>query len=219
MSLPSGHRGVERVGQGCEQPDQYYKRDSGFFVVKIQEHFEFRPDWHRSSEVRALVGQYYVVLRSVLRAKAHLRACLTRCRHCRIFFLTDPRNAGRRDLGCPFGCKEAHRKRCSSERSVAYYRTQEGRVKKRIQNGRRGEGQAGVGLREQAVGRRELEREGIRLEAGTVGYLRMVIGLVEGRRVSLQEVVAMLARVLRQHSMARRRRIDYVVEYLKKNAP
>ena len=43
-----------------------------------------------------------MVLRSLLRQKAHLRPCLCRCRHCRIFFLTHPRNARRRDLACPF---------------------------------------------------------------------------------------------------------------------
>ena len=72
--------------------------------------------------------QYYFVLRSVLKAKPCLRPCLTRCRHCRIFFLTHPRNAGRIDLGCPFGCQEGHRKRGSTERSVEYYRTAEGKA-------------------------------------------------------------------------------------------
>lgn len=157
------------------------------------------------------MGQYYVVLRSVLRSRSQLRVCLSRCRHCRIFFLTHPRNAGRRDLGCPFGCKEAHRKQRSTERSVAYYQSAEGKVKKSLQNGKRREARAG-----QAASR---ELSAIELKASTVGYLRMVIGLIEGRPVSAGEMAAILLRVMRQHSMARRRRIDYVVDYLKKNAP
>ena len=44
-----------------------------------------------------MVLEYYALLRSVLCAKPHLRRCLKRCRHCRIFFFTDPRNAGRKD--------------------------------------------------------------------------------------------------------------------------
>jgi len=157
------------------------------------------------------VGQYYVVLRSVLRSHSQLRVCLSRCRHCRIFFLTHPRNAGRWDLGCPFGCKEAHRKQRSTERSVAYYQSAEGKVKKRLQNGKRREARAG-----QTASR---ELPAIELKASTVGYLRMVIGLIEGRPVSAGEMAAILFRVMRQHSMARRRGIDYVVDYLKKNAP
>jgi hypothetical protein len=37
--------------------------------------------------------------------------------------------------------------------------------------------------------------------------------------VSTDEILEMLARVVRQHSMVRGRRIDYVLQYLKKNAP
>ena len=142
---------------------QHHKRGSGFLVIKIQEHFQFRREWYREGEVRALVGQYYVVLRSVLRARTELRRCVTRCRHCRIFFLTHPRNAGRRDLGCPFGCKEAHRKRRSTRRSVEYYGTDEGKTKKKIQNGKRSQGEAQADHHPQLLNGRQLERDGIRL--------------------------------------------------------
>ena len=56
----------------------------------------------------ALVLQYYLLLRSVLRTRPLLRRCLARCRHCRIFFLTHWCNAGRKDLGCPFSCRTAY---------------------------------------------------------------------------------------------------------------
>lgn len=163
--------------------------------------------------------QYYVVLRSVRRARAELRQYVTRCRHCGIFFLTDPRNAGRRDLGCPFGCKEAHRKRRSTERSVDYYGTDEGKVKKKIQNDRRSQAEARVSHPAEGLPSLQVEREGIRLDAAIVGYVGMVTSHIEGRRVSEEEIVGMLVRVLRQHSIVRRRRMDYVLAHLKKNAP
>lgn len=169
--------------------------------------------------MRALVGQYYVVLRSVVRARTELRRCVTRCRHCGIFFLTHPRNARRRDLGCPFGCKEAHRKRRSTARSVEYYGTDEGKVKKKIQNGKRSHEEARADHHPQLNDDRARERDGIRLDAVIVVYVQMVVSLIEGRRVSEDEIVAMLVRALRQHSIARRRRMDYVLAYLKKNAP
>lgn len=50
-------------------------------------------------------------------------------------------------------------------------------------------------------------------------YLQMVTGLVEGRAVSRAEVVAMLLRALRQHRMARRRRIDQTVAWLHEEPP
>ena len=163
--------------------------------------------------------QYYVVLRSVRRAGVELRRCVTRCRHCGIFFLTHPRNAGRRDLGCPFGCKEAYRKRRSTQRSVEYYGTEEGKTKKKIQNGKRKHGEARADQNRQPRSAPQLERAGVRLDAVMVGYVRMVTSLIEARRVSEDEIVEMLVRVMRQHSIARRRRMDYVLVYLKKNAP
>ena len=87
--------------------------------------------------MREVVLEHYYVLRSVLRRKPHLWSYLVRCRHCRIFFLTDPRNTGRTDLRCPFGCKQAHRKKESKERSTAYYQTESGKMKKKHQNNKR----------------------------------------------------------------------------------
>jgi hypothetical protein len=159
-----------------------------------------------------LVLQYYVVLRSVLRSQSHLRRCLRRCRHCRIFFLTHLRNARRRDLRCPFGCRQAHRKRRSTERSVAYYATVEGKAKKKMQNGKR----------VRSGGRRAPappESGAVELHAGMVRYVAMVASLIEGRRVSEGEMHQRLARAMRQHSMARRRRMDYVVVQLQKIGP
>jgi len=159
-------------------------------------------------------------VRSVLRAKPCLRPCLTRCRHCRIFFLTHPRNAGRSDLGCPFGCRDAHRKQSSTRRSGEYYGTEAGKFKKKIQNGKRGKSEAKTNFaNRQGETGRDLVPHGCRFDAGMVRYVRMVTSLIEGRRVSRDEILQMLARAVRQHSMARRKRIDYVLWRLMKNGP
>jgi hypothetical protein len=50
-------------------------------------------------------------------------------------------------------------------------------------------------------------------------YLQMVSGLIERRPVSLTEVVAMLLRALRQHRIARTRRIDHTVGWLHAEPP
>ena len=87
-------------------------------------------DWYSSGEVRQLVLDYYVVLDSVLRDKPQVRRLLACCRHCGIPFIMDPRNAGREDLGCPFGCADLHRRRRSTERSVLYNRSARGKLKR-----------------------------------------------------------------------------------------
>lgn len=188
-------------------------------IIKIQEHFQFEPGWYRGGEVRDLMLQYYFVLRSVLRANPCLRRCLTRCRHCGIFFLTHPCNAGRKDLGCAFGCKDAYRKWGSAKRSVEYYRTPEGKFKKKLQNGKRSRAETKAVFNECEQAGKNPVLQDRRIGEQMLCYLRMVISLIEGRRVSTAEIVEMLVRVLRQHSMVRRRRIDYVLQYLNQRAP
>jgi hypothetical protein len=159
-----------------------------------------------------LILGYYQLLRSILRTQPELRRCLSRCRHCRIFFLADPRNAKRRDLGCPFGCRHAHRQRRSSQRSTAYYRDEAGKEKKRQQNAKRRKAPVPVMppaalCPEAPVPRPMLE------------YLRMATSLIEGRAVSLGEVLGMLHQVVRQHSMVRTRRINQIVAWLNEHPP
>ena len=152
-----------------------------------------------------LVLSYYVVLRSVVRLKPWLRKCLARCRHCGIFFLSDVRNGGRRDWGCAFGCRQAHRRRQSTLRSVDYYGQPEGKVKKRALNARR---------RPSAESSAPAPSCPLPWPRPILEYVRVVVGLIEGRKVALGEVVAVLERTVRQHRMVRRRRIDQGVAWL-----
>jgi len=168
--------------------------------------------------VASLVLEYYLLLRSVLRAKPRLRACLSRCRHCRIFFLADPCNAGRRDLGCPFGCREAHRKGQSTRRSVAYYRDPVGKRKKSALNQRRAKPSAPE-PQPAAPDASVCQPGSAQWDEAMVEYVRMVSSWIEGRRVSRNEILEMLARVLRQRTMCRRRKIDQTVAWLKEHPP
>ncbi|PYU18651.1 MAG: hypothetical protein DMG30_26975, partial [Acidobacteria bacterium] len=69
-----------------------------------------------------------------------------------------------------------------------------------------------------AVSQGQRERDGVRFDAGIVSYVGMVTSLIEGRRVSEEEILETLVRAMRQHSISRRRKIEYVLSYLKKNA-
>ena len=114
------------------------KRNPRVFLVEIQRRFPERErygrKWHRQGGVRGLVAVYYVVLRAVLRNKPRLRRYIARCRHCWIFFVADPRNVRREDLGCPFGCADLHRRRRSKERSVRYNGSPVGKAKRHRRN-------------------------------------------------------------------------------------
>ena len=96
---------------------------------------------------------------------------------------------------------------------MEYYRSPEGKAKKRVHNQRRSRratvpGSARRGDRGSRTRGNEKE---LQFDSGIVRYVRMVTRLIEGRRVSEAEILSMLERAVRQHSMARRRRRDYVL--------
>ena len=166
-----------------------------------------------------LVLEYYWLLRSVLRTKPRLRACLTRCRHCGIFFLTHPRNAGRHNLRCPFGCREGHRRQQSTQRSVAYYRDLKGKKKKAQLNNKRRCKKPSQKAKRKVVAS---VRAGPGVSAPPdciVRHVAMVAGLIESRRVSRRQVRLMLSKKMRQLTIGTRRRIDQAVLWLKEHPP
>ena len=165
-----------------------------------------------------------MLLRSALKNKPHLRRCLKRCRHCRIFFLSDPRNAGRKDmqgvgredLRCPFGCRKEHRRRESIRRSVAYYRSEEGRKRKQVLNQRRRRVRPPEPpTQEPAPDPQEYGHPSQEL----VEHLQVALGLIEGRPFNREEILYLVGKVLRQPRMARVRRIDQIIDHLNEHPP
>jgi hypothetical protein len=102
---------------------------------------------------------------------------------------------------------------------VEYYRTPQGKLKKKLQNRKRSMARTKAVIHECKQGGKNWVLTEFRISAPMVCYLRMVISLIEGRRVSTEEILEMLAKILRQHSIGRRRRIDYILQYLSKRAP
>ena len=157
---------------------------------------------------------YYAQIRSLLRERPDLRRYLKRCRHCGILFFTDPRNAGRSDLYCGFGCREAHRRQNNTRRSLAFYR--EHPNKKRHQNRKRYLRTCPQPGRRAASpcqdGRTDANDEPA---APIVRHVRVIVSLIEGRPVTLAEIVEMLAKKGRQHRMAGKRRRAYGVRQIR----
>jgi hypothetical protein len=124
---------------------------------------------------------------------------------------------------------------------MAYYRTAVGKQKKKHLNARRssdprsGEGAssesspplsaANVSLPEELPLPAEPLRAGVVLDEAALTksrllpYVRMVVNLIEGLQLGLQEVLQLLRRNLRQHSMGWRQRADYVGNDLLQHPP
>ena len=185
------------------------------FAIQIQEQFRFEADWYRTGVVAGLVLQYYALLRSVLRTRTKLRQCLTRCWHCRIFYIAAACNAGRKG-GCPFGCAWAHRRREWRRTSAEYYQDPKGKRKKSALNQRRKNKPIPAVEPEPSAG---AQAPGKQIPPLLVGYVRRVVSAIEGRKVSREEILAMLAKERRQHSMVRQRRMEQILRSLHERPP
>jgi len=104
---------------------------------------------------------------------------------------------------------------------VTYNRSAAGKLKKKLRNGKRWgrcrSKPAGDGEPEDETERAQSEETG--LDAGVVEHVRVVTSLIEGRRVGRDEILEMLRRVMRQHSFAPERRVDYALRTLKEEPP
>ncbi len=231
---------VDEVGRGCAKYDSDSNREPGFFVIAVEKFFSFRADWHQDHRANPLIRQYQTALDAVVESDSELLGCVTHCRHCGIRFLAHPRNAGRPNLGCPFGCRRHHRRQRASERSAAHYRTAAGKRKKKRLNGRRGACPAVCEPRpepsqpptapppqppDELSVPVELRFDGVILDESSLlqspmlRYVRMIVSLIEGFQLSCQELVTLLRRAMRQHSLAFLSRRDYVRRFLHQHPP
>ena len=175
---------------------------------------------------------------------------MTHCVHCQIRFLTHPRNAGRRDLRCPFGCRDHHRRQRSSQRSTAYYQTTRGRrerkrlnVARLCRSGCATDGEQFLRVEEatsdvvidaervddelplQMNLKPEFRLSGVVLDetslenTSVLAYVRMIVNQIEGTKRSQIELVDLLRQSMKQHSIAKRTRTDYVLRFLHQHPP
>ncbi len=196
---------------------------------------------------------------------------MAHCTDCGIRFLTHPRNAGRMNLRCPFGCREHHRRSRSNQRSSAYYRTPAGKAKKQRLNANRrrpspsAEAEKATELSSVPIQESnrpdepisdvarsdvplpdepssvvrpsnkpplhalsapiEIRVGGVILDTVTLlnsrlrSYVRMLAQLVDGVDLSRDQMIDLLRQAMRQHSMANRRSVDYVLGFLHRHPP
>ncbi|MFH0916622.1 MAG: hypothetical protein V1912_09280 [bacterium] len=95
---------------------------------------------------------------------------------------------------------------------MKYNQTEAGKMKKARLNARR-----------RRAGDSEVEpeeaSEEIEFDPGIVTHIVMVTSLIEGFAVSRTQVIAMLRRTVRQHSIFRESRHDYLVRWLTEHPP
>jgi len=118
---------------------------------------------------------------------------------CGIRFFTDPRNAGRKDLRCPFGCRAEHRRKETNKRSDTYLGTEYGRRQKAKRNRER-HTQSARHIAANTPPEPETPED---LGPDMIAHIQLVTSIIERRRVSRSETIELIAWVLSQRRMGR----------------
>jgi hypothetical protein len=147
------------------------------------------------------VIHYYIVLRKVLQKEPQLRKQITRCKECGIFFLSDARNSRRRDLRCPFGCRETRRRESSARRSAAYYSTQTGKDKKKEQNAQRNRQNKNPGTEDPSNTKTIIPVINHTVTKEHLSYIQNILCQIEHRFIPQKEIQRLLIKKWRQHSI------------------
>ena len=116
----------------------------------------------------------------------------------------------------PFGCRQAHSQEESKRRSLEYYQSSWGREKKKYLNARRSEKKSSVDSTEASASVDEKSNQQeteILLDKVTVVYIKGVTSLIEGRAVSIDEILAMLHNRMRQRSIDKQKQFIYAIHY------
>jgi hypothetical protein len=224
--------------------------------VTLAEVYSFREDWHQGVCASPLIRQYQVALDAALKRRPDLHGCAVACCHCGIRFLTHPRNAGRENLRCPFGCRQHHRRERANERSRRHSQSDSAKRKKKRLNGKRSQcgcemqgtaacDERGLSAPVEQSATAELANatgdeggselvfelkqvgaepacvldEAMLVSSRVLPYARMVASLILRRTISRAELLARLRRRMRQHSIGRLCRREYVLRYLNKYPP
>jgi hypothetical protein len=124
-------------------------------------------------------------------------------------------------MRCPFGCRQAHREENSKKRSAEWYRSEKGRKKKKALNRRRSRqslsdyGSKYLANEESSPPQGHIVEDDIQVvrDIVTLSYIQMLISVIEGRFVSLDEVLTMLRKKVRQRSIDNQKRFIYAINY------
>lgn len=112
--------------------------------------------------------------------------------------LTSPSNRGRDDLRCPMGCRVEHARLERNRLSSEYYKTPEGREKKKELNKNRKDSDDSP--------HSDDDGSDVNRDADLESYLKSILPVIEGRAIDQEEIQSLIQRSrdeLRQYSLGK----------------
>jgi hypothetical protein len=122
-------------------------------------------------------------------------------------------------LGCPFGCADEHRQREWRRTSAEYYKDPDGKRRKSQHNQRLRDRRKAAGALEKVPEPPRPPKAKEEIPTTLVSYVQRVVGAIERRKVSREEILEMLAKEKSQHSLVRQRRVDQIIRSLHERPP
>jgi len=100
------------------------------------------------------------------------------------------------------------------KRSIEYYRSREGKIKKQYLNGRRNDLRPEASPTEAPVDSCETS-----VAPAVVLHIQLTTSLIEGRSVTLKEVIRLVEKIMRQLSFAKSKKKVYIHDRSKTKPP
>lgn len=160
--------------------------------MALQESWSNVVGWYQTGEVAALYAEYELELERVVVDDPSIIDLIVSCQQCQIRFVTAATNRRRKDLRCPMGCRQQHKKASSQERSKAYRQDEVGRTKKQELNRKRS-----------ANGRSPPSEQAPSQIIQMKSYLKFLIEVLYHRKLSESEIENLYQKIqnqLRQHT-------------------
>lgn len=101
----------------------------------LREKYLSVPYWYKNDQVLPIYLLYLIVIWWI--ANHDFSLLIVICPQCHIPFITSYRNKNRKDVHCPFGCRQLHQRNNGNFRSIKYYQTAKGRENKYLLNRQR----------------------------------------------------------------------------------
>jgi hypothetical protein len=176
-------------------------------MATLEENFEHTIErWYLAERVKPHYNAYLLALNTELESHEEYWNLAKHCFTCGIKFLCDPRNKGRHDLCCPYGCRGVRKRRKGNERSMRYYQSYDGKQNKKDLNARA----YLLGLKKPKPP--PVYREKFRFRHSFLLYLRKIILLLDRKLMGFKEIEELLLKKIRQRGIALKSREAYLVE-------